>query len=100
MVALSVPTLEGVRAHRDALVELARRRHLTDVRVCDPVARGDARAGSDVDQLVRPGPAASVFDLAGFMAHAAAIVGVPVDVVSDRATGAIADAIRAEAVPL
>lgn len=64
------------------------------------MARGSASAGSDVDLLVEPGPDASTFDLAAFMADVAETLGVDVDVVSDRGTGPRMDRIRAEAVPI
>jgi predicted nucleotidyltransferase len=97
---LRVPSLERVRASRERILEVAARRRVSDVRVFGSVARGDATAGSDVDLLVHPGPDASLFDLAGFMAEIAELLGVDVDVVSDRGTGPIMDRIRAEAVAL
>lgn len=97
---LSIPTLERVRALRGPLLEAAKARRLGDVRVFGSVARGRAGTGSDVDLLVHPLPDASVFDLAGFMVDAADLLGVDVDVVSDRGTGPAIDHIRAEAVAL
>lgn len=64
------------------------------------VARGDAEVGSDVDLLVHPAADASLFDLAGFMAEVEDLLGVTVDVVSDRGTGPAMQRIRAEAVAL
>lgn len=64
------------------------------------VARGEATAASDIDLLVHPSAAASLFDLAGFQAEAEAILGVSVDVVSDRGRGPTMQRILAEAVPL
>jgi predicted nucleotidyltransferase len=98
--ALSAPTLDRVRAVREAILGVAQRRHLSHVRVFGSVARGLADAESDIDLLVRPAPGSSVFDLAGFMAEVEEIVGVDVDVVSDRGSGPAMDRIRAEAVPL
>lgn len=98
--ALDPPVAERLRALRAELLEAARRRHLEDVRVFGSVARGEADRQSDVDLLVRPGEEASVFDLAGFQAEAEALLGVAVDVVSDRGTGPAMARISAEAVPL
>ena len=98
--ALSVPTLERVRAVRDQLIQAAQRRRLSELRVFGSVARGQAGSGSDVDLLVHPGTEASVFDLAGFMADAEELLGIDVDVVSDRGTGPAMERIRAEAVAL
>jgi predicted nucleotidyltransferase len=97
---LRVPSLERVRASRERILEVAARRRVSDVRVFGSVARGDATAGSDVDLLVHPAPDASLFDLAGFMAEIAELLGIDVDVVSDRGTGPTMDRIRAEAVAL
>jgi len=98
--ALTVPTLDRVRAVRDVIIRTAASRNLDNVRVFGSVARGHASSGSDVDLLVHPSPEASVFDLAGFMAEVEDLLGVTVDVVSDRGTGAAMDRIRAEAVAL
>ena len=98
--ALRTPRLSRVREMGDSLIEAAARRGLANVRVFGSVARGDADEESDVDLLVHPGPETSLFDLAGFMADAEALLGTSVDVVSDRGTGPILDRILAEAVPL
>lgn len=98
--ALRIPTLGRLRAQRDTIIQAAERRRLGNVRVFGSVARGEAGPGSDVDLLVHPGPAASLFDLAGFMAEVREQLGVDIDVVSDRGRGAVMDRIRAEAVAL
>jgi predicted nucleotidyltransferase len=97
---LRVPSLERVRASRERILEVAARRRVSDVRIFGSVARGDATAGSDVDLLVHPAPDASLFDLAGFMAEVTELLGLHVDVVSDRGTGPVIDRIRTEAVAL
>lgn len=98
--ALKIPTMERVRSAREIIIASALERHLRNIRVFGSVARGSASAGSDVDLLVEPGPDASTFDLAAFMADVAETLGVDVDVVSDRGTGPRMDRIRAEAVPI
>jgi len=97
---LRVPSLERVRASRERILEVAVRCRVDDVRVFGSIARGDATAGSDVDLLVHPKPDASIFDVAGFMAEVTELLGIHVDVVSDRGTGPVMDRIRAEAVAL
>jgi predicted nucleotidyltransferase len=97
---LNVPTFGRLRAVREPIIHAAEARRLSDVRVFGSVARGEAGAGSDVDLLVHPGPDASVFDLAGFMAEVEEMLGLGVDVVSDRGRGVVMDRIRAEAVAL
>ena len=97
---LDAPTFERVRAARERIITAARGRRLSNVRVFGSVARGAAAAGSDVDLLVHPAAEASLFDLAGFMAEVEELLGVSVDVVSDRGSGPAMDRIRDEAVPL
>lgn len=97
---LRTPTLERLRATRAPILRAAERRRLTDVRVFGSVARGAAGAHSDVDLLVHPAADASLFDLAGFMAEVEELLGVGVDVVSDRGSGPTMERIKAEAVAL
>lgn len=93
-------TLELLRRARTPILAAAASRGLSDVRVFGSVARGDAGAASDVDVLVHPASDASVFDLAGFKADVEELLGVRVDVVSDRGVGPRMERIRSEAVPL
>ncbi|WP_308465258.1 helix-turn-helix domain-containing protein [Rathayibacter soli] len=97
---LNIPTLERLQATRERIIQAAADRRLSDVRVFGSVARGEAGVGSDLDLLVRPDSDASVFDLAGFMVDVEEMLGLSVDVVSDRGRGPAMDRIRAEAVPL
>ncbi len=97
---LNTPTLERIRAERERITRAAEGRRLSNVRVFGSVARGEAGADSDVDLLVHPGPETSIFDLAGFMAEVEELLGLGVDVVSDRGRGPAMDRIRAEAVAL
>ncbi|WP_440708111.1 helix-turn-helix domain-containing protein [Herbiconiux sp. YIM B11900] len=98
--ALDLPTLARVRAARDEILSAAARRRIGDVRVFGSVARDEAGSDSDVDLLVHPEAEASIFDVAGFMAEVEELLGVNVDVVSDRGTGPAMRIIRAEAIPL
>lgn len=98
--AFRTPSLGWVQALREQILMAADRRGLSDVRVFGSVARGTADETSDVDVLVHPSESASIFDLEGFMAELAELLGVRVDVVSDRGTGPTMDRIRREAVPL
>lgn len=97
---LNIPTVERIRAARESILRAAESRQLSNVRVFGSVARGEADVGSDVDLLVHPGPVASVFDLAGFMVEVEELLGLAVDVVSDRGRGPVMGRIRAEAVAL
>ncbi len=87
--------------HREALLTIAKRRGLANVRVFGSMARGDAHAESDVDLLVELLPDASGLALGGMMGDAERLLGRRVDVVT---IAALAPAIRAralrDAVPL
>jgi len=98
--ALRPSAAEQLRVARPALLALAARMGLSDVRVFGSVARGDDDAQSDVDLLVHPSADTSLFDLAAFMAEAEELLGRSVDVVSDRGRGSAMPEILAEAVPL
>lgn len=98
--ALQVPTLARLDAVRDEIRATAKQRRLGDVRVFGSVARNTSGIGSDVDLLVHPATDATIFDLAGFMADMEELLGVKVDVVSDRGTGPTMERIRAEAIAL
>lgn len=90
-----------IQSHRQALLDLAARHGVTDLRVFGSMARGDAGADSDVDLLVRPLPGTSLLDLGGLLMDAQDLLGRRVDVVSERAlTGALRARILEEAVPL
>jgi hypothetical protein len=86
---------------RGRILEAASRRGLDDVRVFGSVARDEARAASDVDLLVAPGPQTTLFDLSGFALDVEEIVGRHVDVATPRGLKArIKDRVLAEAVAL
>jgi uncharacterized protein len=90
-----------VQAHRQALLALAERHGVTDLRVFGSMARGDSGPDSDVDLLVRPLPGTSLLDLGGLLMDAQDLLGRRVDVVSERAlAGALRERILGEAVPL
>lgn len=97
---LHIPTLRRLQAVREEILRAAESRHLTNVRVFGSVVRNTATAQSDVDLLVHPSPEASVFDLAGFMSEVEDLLGVRVDVVSDRGSGPAMERIRSEALAL
>lgn len=90
-----------IQSHRQALLDLAARHGVTDLRVFGSMARGDAGEDSDVDLLVRPLPGTSLLDLGGLLMDAQDLLGRRVDVVSERAlAGALRARILGEAVAL
>ena len=69
--------------HRKALLALAERRGLCNVRVFGSMARGDHDAHSDVDLLVDAPPGTSALALCGLSIDAEALLHRAVDVVTE-----------------
>jgi uncharacterized protein len=94
------PTLADLRARRAELLQIAAARGAQSVRVFGSVARGEARADSDVDFLVELEPGRTVLDLSELILDFEAAIGRAVDVVTIRRSSPIAERIRREAIPL
>lgn len=75
---------QQLEAKREEILRLAARRGARNVRVFGSVARGDAGPDSDVDFLVDMEPGRTLLDLAGFLADVQALLGLPVDVVTEK----------------
>jgi predicted nucleotidyltransferase len=86
---------------RSEILGLAARHGARNVRVFGSAARGEARPDSDIDILVDMEPGRSLFDLGGFLNDLQTLLGVEVDVVTEKG---LRPRIRAqvlqEAVPL
>jgi len=76
---------ELIEQRREAILAIAERHGVTNVRIFGSMARGTADEESDVDLLVRPLPGTSLFDLGGLVMDAEELLGRSVDVVSERA---------------
>jgi uncharacterized protein len=74
---------ELVRSNREAITHLAERHGATDVRLIGSVARGEARADSDVDLLVTWREGTSLLDQAALKLELEALLGREVDLASD-----------------
>ncbi len=70
--------------HREALLALAERRGLRNVRVFGSMARGDNHARSDVDLLVDAPPGTSALALCGLSIDAERLLDRAFDVVTER----------------
>ena len=68
--------------HREQIREIATRHHGRAIYVFGSVARGEARADSDIDFLVDFTPDSSLFDLVRISDELEALLGRPVDVIS------------------
>jgi predicted nucleotidyltransferase len=90
-----------LRDKREEILEIAKRHGADQVRVFGSIARGEARADSDVDLLVRTGPQTSAWFPAGLVLDLEALLGRKVDVLTENALHwYIRDRVLSEAVPL
>ena len=76
---------ESIAAHRGELAEILVRYRADNLRLFGSVARGDARAGSDIDVIVDLDPDAGneLLRIAGIGEEFGLLLGVRVDVVVD-----------------
>ena len=72
-----------IAERRKAILALADRYGVYDVRVFGSVARGDACDESDIDLLVKVRQGRSLFDLGGFLMDVQDLLGCKVDVLTD-----------------
>ncbi len=90
-----------IETHRTQLLDLARRRGVTGVRVFGSMSRGDASDSSDVDLLVTLAPGTSALALGGLLLDAQELLGRRVDVVTEAGLHpALRERVMAGAVPL
>jgi len=72
-----------LKSRREQILTLARNNGAYDVRVFGSVARGEARPNSDIDFLVKLEAGRSLLDLARLLRELQALLGMPVDVVTE-----------------
>jgi predicted nucleotidyltransferase len=90
-----------IENHRAELLELARRRGVTGVRVFGSMSRGDGGDASDVDLLVTLARGISALALGGLLLDAQELLGRRVDVVTEASLHpALRERVIADAVPL
>lgn len=95
------PQADRLRRQRRQLLDAADRHGIGHLRAFGSLARGEAKAGSDVDLLVDLKPDRTLLDLAAFRREAAEILDLPVDVATvDMLKGHIRDEVLDEALPL
>jgi uncharacterized protein len=93
--------VEMVKEKREEILKAAARRGAKSVRLFGSVARGEARAGSDIDLLVELEEGRSLLDLSHLLQDMEELLGCPVHVVEPEALHwAIRERIMEEAVPL
>jgi predicted nucleotidyltransferase len=90
-----------LREKREDILRIAAKHGARNVRVFGSVARGEADEISDLDLLVEMEPGRSLLDHAALWVELREVLGVEVDVVSERGIKPrIRDRILGEAVPL
>jgi len=90
-----------LREKREDILRIAAKHSARNVRVFGSVARGEADEISDLDLLVEMEPGRSLLDHAALWVELREVLGVEVDVVSERGIKPrIRDRILGEAVPL
>ena len=95
------PLGRRLRRRRRAVLDLAERRGLRNVRVFGSVARGEDREGSDIDLLVDVDEGVGLVAIAGAARELGALLGVDVDVVpADSLKRTVRAEVLDEAVPL
>jgi hypothetical protein len=94
-------TLTELRSRRDEIIEVARARGASRVRVFGSVARGDATEASDIDFLVDLEPDRNLLDLGGLLMDLQDLLQRDVDVVTERGLRPrVAERVLADAVEL
>lgn len=73
-----------LQTRRSDILGAAARHGARNVRVFGSVARGDARPDSDIDILVDLDPGRSLFDLGGLLYDLQTLLGMDVDVVTEK----------------
>jgi uncharacterized protein len=80
---VAVPMLSELRNRRSEILELARARGASRVRVFGSVARGEATETSDIDFLVDLDEGRSLLDLGGLLMDLRELLGHDVDVATE-----------------
>jgi predicted nucleotidyltransferase len=94
-------TLTELRSRRDEIIEVARVRGASRVRVFGSVARGDTTEDSDIDFLVDLEPGRNLLDLGGLLMDLQDLLHRDVDVVTERGLRPrVAERVLADAVEL
>jgi len=90
-----------LQTHRQEILAIARRHGAVNVRVFGSVARHEASLDSDIDFLVEMEAGRSLFDLGGLLYELQELLGVDVDVVTEKSLRMrIRDQVISQAVPL
>jgi len=95
------PQAGHLRRQRRRLLDAAEKHGVGKLRVFGSLARGEAKAASDIDLLVDLKPGRTLLNLSAFRREAAEILDLPVDVATaDMLKQRIRDEVLSEALPL
>jgi len=75
---------ELLKTKRKEILRIAAKYGVSNVRVFGSIARAEANPNSDIDLLVDLEAGQSLFDLGGFLMEVQEILGVKVDVVTEK----------------
>ena len=90
-----------IEENREAILGLARKRGVSNVRLFGSMARSDSTPSSDVDFLVKLEPGRSGFQLGGLLMDLQDLLGRRVDVVTETALHPrLREKVLAQAIPL
>jgi predicted nucleotidyltransferase len=93
--------LELLQQRREDIRRIAAQHGAYNVRVFGSVARGEARADSDIDLLIEKGPTTSSWFPAGLVLELEEMLGQRVEIVTEKALSPyLRDRVLHEAVPL
>jgi len=91
----------ALKAHREAIREIALRHHVEQIRVFGSVLHGEDTDDSDLDLLVEPTANTTLLDIGAIRYELRQLLGVPVDVLTPKALpDSFRDRILSEAVPV
>jgi predicted nucleotidyltransferase len=92
---------ELLESRREEILKISKHYGAYNVRIFGSVARGESESNSDIDILVDMEPGRSLFDLGGLLYDVKQLLGVEVDVVTEKGLRSrIRDHVLDEAVPL
>jgi predicted nucleotidyltransferase len=76
--------LEMIKAHRQEILDIAKKYGASNIRIFGSVARGEAGPESDYDFLIELEPDRSAFEIGGLLMDLQDLLGAKVDIVTDK----------------
>lgn len=76
--------LEKIKAHRQEILDIAKKYGASNIRIFGSVARGEAGPDSDYDFLIELEPSRSAFEIGGLLMDLQDLLGAKVDIVTDK----------------